>query len=567
MIARHGLAERLRLLAVLAWLLPALANAVVTANIDRDTIAMGESLTLMVSTEGNTFASQPDFSALNKDFEIAGGVSRGSQVSIVNGQMASKTTWQVMLLPRRTGMLEIPALAVGNEQTNVLKVQVRAASASGPAPAGNDPVTLVATVDASTGLLRGQRILTLRGWFSVGASDVSLEAPASPDFQIVSLGDPATFARERNGRQYQVIEALFAVFPLHTGRVVIPAAKLNAVIAGENAVRGFFRIPTQQRIQRLSSPIALDVEPVPVAGLPVANAVAIDTDWSTPPDSLRAGEPVTLTLTVTAKGALPDAMPAADIVVPDTVRRYVNPAKRDSSHGPEGLVTTVTSTIALIPQFGGRIDMPPIELRWWDAKEGHEKTTRVALPPLIVSGAAATLPSSADVAVGAGGNNAARVFVPAESVTAFAWPASPVIVIGFIALLTISLLANAVLGWLLWRHRQAQPSTRAMLRALHDAVATGDAARTRDALLAWVRQLRGRDTVNSLDDVARLLPERERGLAALEAELYGHAAGDETKKSAANWRELLANISDRDLSAGNRRVRRQALPPLYPPAS
>lgn len=561
-------AMRLFFFTALICLLPAFANAAATASVDRNTVVMGESLMLTITADGSALASQPDFSALNKDFEIGRGISRGSQLSYSGGQISSKTNWLVTLLPRRTGTLEIPSLTVGNDRTQALKVQVRAGPAPGSAPAGNDPVTLVATIDATSGLQRGQRLLTLRGWFDgIGASDVSLEPPTSPDFQIVSLGEATTFAQERDGHHYQVMEARFAIFPLHTGRIVIPAAKLNAVIEGETRVQGFFRLPTQKRIRRLSSPIALNVDPVPVAGLPVANSVAIDTDWSTPPDSLHAGVPVTLTLTITAKGALPDAMPAADVVVPDSVRRYANPAKRDSSHGPDGLTTTVTSTVALIPQFGGRIDMPPVELRWWNAKEGHEQTTRVVLPPLIVSGAAATVASSASDAAGAAGNSAARIPGPAENAAAFAWPASPVIVMTFVALLVASLLANLVMGWLLWQRRSAQPSTRTMLRELNDAIAAGHAERTRDALLAWVRQLRGHDAANNLDDVARLLPDRARGIAALEAALYGGDSARSLKGSAASWQQLLAKISVRDFSADNRRVKRQALPPLYPPGS
>lgn len=564
----------IRLLLSLVLALPALAHAAATASVDRNAVALGDSLTLTVSADGNTFSSPPDFSALSKDFDIARGISRGSQLSIVNGRVSATTTWQVALLPRRTGTLVIPALTIGSEQTAPLQVQVRTApaagAAAGGAPASNDPVTLVATIDATRGLQRSQRILTLRGWFEgISASDVSIEPPTAPDFQIVSLGEPTTYAQERNGHRYQVIEARFAVFPQHSGRVVIPAAKLNAVIQGESIVRNFFRVPTQQRIRRLSAPIVLDVQPVPVAGLPVADAVTIDTDWSTPPDSLRAGVPVTLTLTVTAKGALPDAMSAADIVVPDSVRRYTNPAKRASSHGPDGLVTTVTSTLALIPQFGGRIDMPPVELRWWNAKQSREETTSVALPPLIVAGAAATLAAPTTAAAGgasAAGNPAPRALAATEPSPALAWAASPLVVMLFGALLLASLLANVLLGWLLWRRRQTLPSARTTLRDLQQAITAGDAGRTRDALLAWVRQRQGQDSVQTLDEVARLLPARARGIAALEVALYGSTA-NAAANSAASWQALLADISARDFAAGNRRAQRQALPPLYPPAS
>ena len=91
---------------------PARADAPsVRAWLDRDTMHMGETVTLNVEATGDT-GGQPDFSALSQDFNLLGTQS-SQQVSIVNGASTAKTVWAVGLEPKRAGRIAIPAIAVG----------------------------------------------------------------------------------------------------------------------------------------------------------------------------------------------------------------------------------------------------------------------------------------------------------------------------------------------------------------------------------------------------------------------------------------------------------------------
>ena len=77
---------------------PARADAPsVRAWLDRDTMHMGETVTLNVEAAGDT-GGQPDFSALSADFNLLGTQS-SQQVSIVNGASTTKVVWAVGLDP------------------------------------------------------------------------------------------------------------------------------------------------------------------------------------------------------------------------------------------------------------------------------------------------------------------------------------------------------------------------------------------------------------------------------------------------------------------------------------
>ena len=104
----------------------------VSAWLDRDTMHLGETVTLNVEATGDA-GGQPDFSALSQDFNLLGTQS-SQQVSIVNGASTTKVVWAVGLEPKHAGRIAIPALAVGSAKTSPLTLSVLA---PGPA-AGRD---------------------------------------------------------------------------------------------------------------------------------------------------------------------------------------------------------------------------------------------------------------------------------------------------------------------------------------------------------------------------------------------------------------------------------------------
>src|SRR5262249_39507602 len=116
---------------------PARADAPsVRAWLDRDTMHMGETVTLNVEATDAT-GGQPDFSALSQDFNLLGTQS-SQQVSLVNGSSTTKVVWAVGLEPKHAGRITIPALAVGNAKTSPLTLSVLAQPAGAEGKPGDD---------------------------------------------------------------------------------------------------------------------------------------------------------------------------------------------------------------------------------------------------------------------------------------------------------------------------------------------------------------------------------------------------------------------------------------------
>ena len=115
------------LLLLLSLLSAAQARAAnITAQLDRDHIVKGETVTLIIQTDDPQQRLDGDFGALAEDFELLDQRSE-TQMSIVNGSQSALVRLMVTLEPRRTGALTVPPLRFGSITTSPLTLTVDAA--------------------------------------------------------------------------------------------------------------------------------------------------------------------------------------------------------------------------------------------------------------------------------------------------------------------------------------------------------------------------------------------------------------------------------------------------------
>jgi len=104
---RMSMRPALMICAALALLMAGLAawadEPAVRAWLDRDTMQLGETVTLNVQVQGGS-AAQPDFSALKQDFNLIGTQS-SQQISVAGSVSSTKTLWAVGLEPKHAGRI------------------------------------------------------------------------------------------------------------------------------------------------------------------------------------------------------------------------------------------------------------------------------------------------------------------------------------------------------------------------------------------------------------------------------------------------------------------------------
>lgn len=485
----------------LLWLglaCPGVVAGAVTAWLERDAVPADESLTLHLTVRGE-IEETPDWSVLLPEFEILHR-ARQTRIRADDEGYRQETAWELGLMPRGPDVREVPAVPVGTHRTPVLAFERLAPEAH---RTGGGDVFVEARVSAHESWVLAELVYTTRLYLAVGARGTRLSEPrvSEGEASIRRLGEPRQYQLRRDGRHYLVWEQHHAVVPQRSGTLVIDAVMLDAELS----------VPGQRsrRIRVHSQPVHIDVrEPPPrPADLPEGPwlpAAAFDLRLEGPAGRVRAGEPVTLELVATARGASPAALTLPPPESLDTrLRLYPERPRLDTAFDAAGLsqIRHVQSMV-LLATAEGRYPGLEVRVPWFDTGTGRWAVAETRLPPLEVEPAAE--PASAAIRAEAG-----ELIEAPGAVTAYSDAADPAGAPGAAAPDLWKLAAVALgLGWVLtlaWgvssaraarrRRRQRRPAAalaagapaRGALRRLGAACRRGDARAARDALLSWGR--------------------------------------------------------------------------------
>jgi hypothetical protein len=352
-----------------------LSWAELTSKVNRTVLDSNETLQLRVRLDAQAFTSEPDFTPLQTDFEILSN-SRQQQYSSVNGKSVSYTDWNLILLPKRTGIILIPSLKYKREISNAVEVTVRAATTSGSAASGKQPIYTETLVDKSAVYIQEQIILTHRLYTSVQLRDYSLSELDIPGAIVQRLGD-SQFQKVINGRNYLVLEVRYAIFPQSSGKLDIPPLRFGAYETasrsqfGSFSSRGnrVFRDTDAKRIDIMARPAH-----VPANEWMPSSKVELSEQWSGDPDSLIVGEPITRTIRINAQGLTGAQILPLPIIESPNYKVYPDQPQLEEQAIGDGVLGTRTESLALVPNRAGELVIPAIEMRWWDTKNQRMQT-------------------------------------------------------------------------------------------------------------------------------------------------------------------------------------------------
>lgn len=620
---QHRQFKRRLMAAALAGLLcaPAL-QAAVQARLSQNPVYVGDTLTLTLSSDAGGNDAQPDLAPLKRDFEVLG-TATSTQLSIINGRSSTLTSWQVELLPRHSGDLTIPALQLGTQHSQPLAVKVSASPppASAAATAATARHLFVETqVDPAGGkpYVQQQIPYSVRLYYDDALREGALADPQIPDAVVERVGEDTHSIATRNGRQYQVIERRYAIFPQNSGVLEIPPIRFEGRIAdrdtrrgqrpraggfmqrflqnspfandpffqgglfGNDAFGGLFGDPGQA-VRAFGPAVQVTVRARAVTQGPwlPAGDVKIHDSWTDAPPQLRVGEPVSRTITVEAEGLTGSQIPALDLPAPTTLRVYREPAENATQNEGESLVGLSRQTLTYIPDSAGELDVPAVKLSWWNtAKDAAARATLPAWHLSVAAGNAAQAASAAPPAATA--SNATPAPAPAELT-----PAAPATWRDVLyrhrreaAAAVLALFAAAAAGLLLVRRRRTRPRGKPnpveasplpapqappadagkLLRGLQTACQERNATRAARALLALAAIRWPQRPPRNLSDLAGRLAVGGDAVRALDHRLYGAATGDWPADEL--WAAMRDGLQE-DLPASSADAAND-LPPLYP---
>ncbi len=243
------------------WICAGAQAADVRAWLDRNTMQMGETVTLNVEVSGDNGAAKPDFGVLAQDFNLLG--TQGStSLNIVNGQSTSKLLWAVGLEPKHAGTLTIPALDVAGQKTQPLTLIVQAATPGSGGKAGDD-VYIETTVEPHAPYVQQEVRMTVKLYYAVNLTDGNLDNPQADGLIVHKLGQDSNYTADVGGRRYRVLERHYALLAEKSGALTLSGVGFRGHAADPGDINSFFN--RGRSVAARSDAVALDVRPRPAA--------------------------------------------------------------------------------------------------------------------------------------------------------------------------------------------------------------------------------------------------------------------------------------------------------------
>lgn len=351
-----------------------LLQAQTRAWLDRDSIKQNESVTLTIETDQS---GSPDYAPLEADF-VLGAQNSSRQLQVGGGASRNYAQYAVALTPRRTGMLDIPALRVGGGSTTPLLVKVEEAPVA--SRDGNALAFIETEVDDKQPYVQQSVGVVVRLYFAtqLASGELVLDTPAAASLQRV--GDDRTFVREVGGRRYNVVERRFLLIPERSGPLQIAGARFSGQGAGGFFDDFFGRDNGQLSARGPDQTLQVRATPADAAQpwLPLKN---LQLRYTAAPNSGRTGEAIAIEVEAIASGATKAQFP--ELPVPslgDNAQVFAEPPQYDETFEGSSPQLKLTRRYSIVPQQAGVLSVPGIQMQWWDVATGQARTT--SLPAL-----------------------------------------------------------------------------------------------------------------------------------------------------------------------------------------
>lgn len=353
-----------------------------------------ESLRLTLRIDGISDIGKPDTTPLSQDFEILTS-NTTSQYRSINGKVESWVELQLMLRPKRSGKLTIPALTIGSDTSQPIQIQVNPLDPN-IKQAIDDMVFFETEVQPNPVYVQSETVLTRRLFYSTsGGVQMYSEMPGAPeiaDAVVLPLGQTRAYSTQRDGINYGVVEQRFAIIPERSGQLDIPTVSITSSI----------RLMKNGRVRRsgvqvTSEPVSLKVLPIPAeypADQPwlAATNLRIVELWAPNPPAFNVGEPVTRHIEARVTGNVASAIPpltsSSQNDANSAFRQYPEPPELKDAATAASVEGSRSERVSLLPTTPGYADIPGVSVTWWDVKEQKVQITNLPAQRVRVTGTA-----------------------------------------------------------------------------------------------------------------------------------------------------------------------------------
>ena len=512
--------------------------AALSSWVQGNVFVQGEAFELVVEAEEDGDLRIPEMDGLKI-------LSRStqSQTSIINGSISKVHRWIFTILPNQAGVLRIPPFQLGNEQTEEIQLEIADRKSHQMAL----PIDIAARVEPRQVYPQQQLVLEIRLERGVLVENESLTPPDLPNIPVKLLNQQNE-QQVRNGRQLNVTTLRYAIFPQESGDLVIPALTYQgeAILAskGQSLFQGLNRHlgAKTQRVVLQTPSQQVRVIPVPRDAqgwwLP-AQEMVLQEQWDPNPPVFRVGNSVSRQVRLRATGLLGEQLPELSMNTSTALKIYSDSAEVTTSNDNHWVTGERSQSFALVPTKPGKMKLPAIEINWWNLQTNQPKVARLpertieilpaALAPTQLQPLDTTVTTStAEHLTTEEMNSDSRLWQSISAALLALWAGTTGL--WFWTSKTQFSKPNNVPKVL----QEESPKVRQAYRDALDALRSGNALRSRSALMIWLRSWHP-SPETSWTDLCSEFPDAQAILKDLDRYCYGKDSRHWDSLGLLNW--------------------------------
>ncbi|MFM2600579.1 BatD family protein [Vibrio fortis] len=365
--------------------------ATAVASVSENQVTKDEVFLLRVSTDEKVSSDALDLTALESDFYI-GRPNFGSSIRIINGSRTVSSEWTITLAPLRLGKLTIPAFDIEGAQTQPIQINVAQNKA---APTQDKMAEFKLDLNRDSLYVGEVAILDVKLIIKADPrrlQDPRIDPPSSSSLKVEPIGESKQYQDVYHGKEVTVVQQSFEVSSDTPGTFELRGPKLTGAVvysANNSNKTRLFQLDTPVQtlpVEVLSIPGDAQGDWLPTADLSVNQVWSInDSRLTRSPEQLdlEAGDALTRTITVSAKGIKAHQLPSVNVQYPNSVRVYEEKPQFGKTDSGDNLVVYKQ---VLIPKSAGTIELPGLEQAWFNTETKQKATSQIKGLTLNVTG-------------------------------------------------------------------------------------------------------------------------------------------------------------------------------------
>jgi hypothetical protein len=399
---------------ILAAASSGIAAPALTASLDRNTVPLGESVTLNLTFMDVLPTSAPRLPPI-PNITVDPNVSQSSQLTIVNGKRSDNLILAYKLIPTAAGDMVIPSFQVpaagGVLTTQPLILKVLPASANPNAALTN--LAFLRLVVPKTEVYLGEPFPVEMHLYWQDAREIRMPQLRAEGFSLGQMPKPTQTRTQLGNGVYNVAVFKLTATAARTGSLTLGPAEEDLTILipmtnrrSRDPFESFFGGPQyQQRPTTLTSDaVAMRVLPLPTQNVPEGFNGAIGSyqlSVTAGPTNVGVGDPITVRMQISGNGPL-DAITLPPQPQWRDFNTYPATAKLET-RDELGLSGVKSFEQVIIPQNHEIRELPPVRFSFFNPAAKSYRTLTGPRIPLTVrpSGVAVAPPPSLTNATGA----------------------------------------------------------------------------------------------------------------------------------------------------------------------